>query len=65
MACSQNVWRFDGTLSSPLTIADADIKLIDSLPVMGPHRRIKRASVVKLFIVYLHLMAHPRHAWLS
>lgn len=65
MACSQNVWRFDGKLRLPLSFTDADIQFIDSLLVMGSHRRIKRAGVGKIFIVYLHSMAHPRHAWLS
>lgn len=65
MACSQNVWRFDGKLRSPPSLTDADIQFIDSLLVMGPHRRIKRAGVVKIFTEHLHSMAHPRHAWLS
>lgn len=47
MACSQNVWRFDGKLRSALSFTDADIQFTDRLPVMGPHRRIKRAGVVK------------------
>lgn len=47
MACSKNVWRFDGKLRSALSFTDADIQFTDRLPVMGPHRRIKRAGVVK------------------
>lgn len=47
MACSQNVWRFDGKLRSALSFADADIQFTDRLPAMGSHRRIKRAGVIK------------------
>lgn len=54
MACSQNVWRFDGKLHPALSFTDANIQFTDRLPVMGPHRRIKRAGVVKfLSCIYI------------
>lgn len=52
MACSQNVWRFDGKFHSPLSFTDADSQFIDRLLVMGPHRRMKRAgTLISLFCI--------------